>query len=302
MYKPALSVVVSTFNSELFIQQCLDSIINQDISDFELLILDGGSTDSTVSISKEYAKKFTNIRIFEYQSLSFPDALNKGLGELSRSEYLTFINSDDYYITQCFKKVFDVFSSDPSIDIIQCEGTYVNSNGEYLRKYPSKLLSFNSFVLSANSDALQPAVFFKKDLFARVGGISVGIKCLVDLDLWSKMLLLEPKVIFLRGFYVAAYRLHSTSFTVSGKDIFIQDLNLYIKQFQLKIFQRRHMFLFFNYLRLMNYYRETRDKKLTKKFAFNSLKMIRFQYLFEYKKMLRFVQIILITSLPSRWD
>ncbi|GAB3897272.1 glycosyltransferase family 2 protein [Spirosoma agri] len=92
--EPLVSVIIATYNSDLYLEQCINSILNQTYSKFELLIIDGGSTDKTVSIIKKYES------VIKYW-ISEPDkgvydAWNKAIDKSSGS-WLTFIGSDDIF-------------------------------------------------------------------------------------------------------------------------------------------------------------------------------------------------------------
>lgn len=90
-----VSVIVPVFNVQNYLRECIESIIAQTFQDFELILVDDGSTDSSGVICDEYAKKYTNIRVIHKVNGGLADARNAGIKE-SNGKYICFIDSDDY--------------------------------------------------------------------------------------------------------------------------------------------------------------------------------------------------------------
>jgi len=90
-----ISVIVPVYNSEKFLPRCINSIVNQTHKDFELLLIDDGSKDSSANICDEYAMKDSRIRVFHKENGGVSSARNVGLDN-SKGEWICFIDSDDY--------------------------------------------------------------------------------------------------------------------------------------------------------------------------------------------------------------
>ena len=97
---PALSVIVPVYNSAPYLQECIDSILTQNFTDFELLLVDDGSTDESARICDSYAESDERIRVFHKKNGGVSSARNVGLRE-ARGEYITFVDADDY-VTESF--------------------------------------------------------------------------------------------------------------------------------------------------------------------------------------------------------
>lgn len=96
---PKISVIVPVYNVEKYIERCVDSIIGQTFSDFELILVDDGSPDNCGAICEEYAKKDSRIRVIHQQNGGLSVARNAGIEWAlanSDSEWITFIDSDDW--------------------------------------------------------------------------------------------------------------------------------------------------------------------------------------------------------------
>ena len=101
-----ISIIVPVYNSQKHLQRCVDSILSQDFKDFELLLIDDGSTDASSVICDDYASVNSNVRVVHQTNAGASAARNKGIKE-SQGEYITFIDSDDY-ISKSYLSDFDV--------------------------------------------------------------------------------------------------------------------------------------------------------------------------------------------------
>ena len=90
-----ISIIIPIYNVESYLRKCLDSIMEQSFSYFELLLINDGSTDSSGQICQEYVEKDDRIRYFEKENGGVSSARNFGIKH-SRGEYITFIDSDDW--------------------------------------------------------------------------------------------------------------------------------------------------------------------------------------------------------------
>lgn len=90
-----LSVIVPVYNTEKYLRECIDSILAQTFTDFELILVDDGSTDKSGLICDEYARKDNRIRVFHQKNAGVTAARKRGV-EMSSGEYVTFVDSDDW--------------------------------------------------------------------------------------------------------------------------------------------------------------------------------------------------------------
>ena len=99
-----LSVIVPVYNTEKYLRECLDSIINQTFRDIEIICVNDGSTDKSLEILKEYALKDNRIKVITQGNKGQSVARNIGLNNAS-GKYITFIDSDDYLDFNTYKIV-----------------------------------------------------------------------------------------------------------------------------------------------------------------------------------------------------
>lgn len=104
------SIIIPTFNAAKNIRKCLDSILNQTFSDFEVLVINDGSTDETENILEEYSSKFSNIRVFNFSNSGVGISRRRGIS-LAQGEYLIFVDSDDSINSGLLYELYDTISS-----------------------------------------------------------------------------------------------------------------------------------------------------------------------------------------------
>ncbi len=127
--KPKFSIIVPVYNTEKYLERCLDSIKEQTISDYEVIVVNDGSTDNSKDIIKKYPYKVINQK---NQGLSM--ARNNGVKE-ARGEYIIFLDSDDYLEKNLLKKINAVLDNKPDLVRYQIKETYDDKESvSYLEK------------------------------------------------------------------------------------------------------------------------------------------------------------------------
>ncbi|MDY6367562.1 MAG: glycosyltransferase family 2 protein [Clostridia bacterium] len=109
-----ISVIVPVYNTEKYLNRCIDSILAQTFTDFELLLIDDGSTDSSGKICDEYALKDKRVKVFHKENGGVSRARNLGIDN-AQGEYLSFIDSDDYIRPEMYEKlakIIDIYGVD----------------------------------------------------------------------------------------------------------------------------------------------------------------------------------------------
>ncbi len=138
MYK--VSVIVPVFNSENYLEKCLDSILSQTLNDIELILIDDGSTDNSLSIIKNYSKKYSNIIYRSKKNEGQAIARNLGI-EIATGEFACFVDSDDYIENTMLEKLYkDAIKNDS--DIVICD---------YVEEYKNKNIQKKSLFINAST-------------------------------------------------------------------------------------------------------------------------------------------------------
>ena len=166
---PKISVIVPIYKVENYLRECVDSILNQTFSDFELILIDDGSPDNCPIICDEYAKKDARIKVLHKENGGLSSARNAGL-KVAKGEFLSFVDSDDYislnFLSNLYKTMVDV-----QCDMVVCQYT---SNKEELtgeKISPLNVLKPNEYWGQKFSDANSTVVWnklYKKEIFNNV--------------------------------------------------------------------------------------------------------------------------------------
>lgn len=105
-----VSVIIPVYNAEKYLSRCLDSVFTQSGS-YEVITINDGSTDKSLAILQEYAKKHSNLTIINQKNQGVSAARNKGL-EVAKNKYVTFVDSDDWLEPDAFKRILKVIRKD----------------------------------------------------------------------------------------------------------------------------------------------------------------------------------------------
>lgn len=105
-----ISVIVSIYNGEKYLKKCIESIINQSFSEFELILVNDGSTDNSKNICNEYRDKDNRVKVIDQQNQGVSYARNKGI-ETCEGEYICFIDCDDYIPNNYLERMYNVCDS-----------------------------------------------------------------------------------------------------------------------------------------------------------------------------------------------
>lgn len=139
MSNPKVSVVIPCYNVEKYLRQCLDSVINQTLKELEIICVNDGSTDSTLSIIQEYADTDARIRIIDKPNGGYGESMNRGF-DAATGEYLGIVESDDYAEPDMFEKLY-VCAKQYDLDVVKSGFFYYYSKPEE-RNIPNPIASW----------------------------------------------------------------------------------------------------------------------------------------------------------------
>ncbi len=212
---PKISIVTPSYNQGEFLEKTILSILNQNYPNLEYIIIDGGSNDNSVEIIKKY-EKYLTYWISE-KDKGQADAINKGFLK-STGQILAWLNSDDIYLPDALLKVTKAFRKYPYADIVYGNRYRINEKDDIIgedRQTPFSRLG----LLYGGFGFYQVSVFWRRDIYFKVNGLSFQYKCCMDDDLFVKFTINMAKFKFLREF-LACFRIHKDSKTSNLKEIF----------------------------------------------------------------------------------
>jgi glycosyltransferase involved in cell wall biosynthesis len=199
---PQVSVIIPTYNRAGCLREAVDSVLSQELSGFELIVVDDGSTDATPQLLREYGG---SLRVLRQENRGVSAARNAGIAA-SRGELIAFLDSDDIWLSGKLACQVDFFRQNPEILICQTEELWVK-NGQ--RVNPGRRHRKRGGMIFEPSLALclvsPSAVMLRRELFDRVGLFDEHLPACEDYDLWLRVCyrfpvgLIETPLIVKRG-------------------------------------------------------------------------------------------------------
>ena len=185
---PLVSVVMPAYNSEKYIAETIESVLNQTYKNFEFIIINDASTDKTLDIIKKYAKKDKRIKVIENKkNLGITKTRNKGL-ELAKGKYVATHDSDDISLPTRFEEQVEYLESHPEVGAV---GAYIRIFDEVnkkisIRKYPKNDKELRKLIYFCCPIA-QPVSMIRKSILDKIGGYRKIEAPSEDLYLWFKI-------------------------------------------------------------------------------------------------------------------
>ncbi len=186
---PKVSLITPSFNQGKFIERTICSVLEQTYSNIEYIIIDGGSTDETVSILKKYSAKLA-YWVSEKDN-GQAHALNKGLQRCT-GEIVAYINSDDYYNQNAIASIVNFFKTYPDAYAVAGYCTIIwQLSEEEINVRTDKVgdISFKRLLRYWEPDFCppQPSIFFTREIVETLGFFDEGLKYTMDLDYWIRI-------------------------------------------------------------------------------------------------------------------
>lgn len=115
--KPLVSVIIPVYNVEQYLEECLDSVVNQGYSNIEIITINDGSTDDSLKILESYQEQYDKIKVVNKENSGQSDSRNKGI-DLATGRYLIFLDSDDYLLTNTIENLVPELENN-NLDLIR---------------------------------------------------------------------------------------------------------------------------------------------------------------------------------------
>ena len=211
--KPKFSIITVSYNHDQYIDQTIESVLNQTFSDFEYLIVDGNSTDNSRKIIEKYNKNLRIKPIYQKSNEGAVSSLNEGFKNAT-GELLGYINSDDFYLKNTLEEVENIFLNNPSIDLIFGNGYMINDKNIVLKDFISKKFSFKRLKMG-EFHVCQQATFFRKKIFDQTTGFNPLNKRSWDFELFADMIKIGAKFKRIDNF-LGCFRVHGGTITSKG--------------------------------------------------------------------------------------
>jgi glycosyltransferase involved in cell wall biosynthesis len=218
MQLPRISIVTPSYNQGNFIEETIQSVLDQGYPNLEYIIIDGGSKDNSVEVIRRHEKHLA-YWVSEKDN-GAADAISKGFAKAT-GEIFAYLNSDDLYLPGTLQTIGTIMS-DPAIDVAYGNMYWMDSDGRTIgerRQTPFAPMGY----LFGGSDLMQPATFWKREIYLQSGGIDPSYRFTFDTDLFFRFALRGARFEYVNKF-LASFRIHPQSKSSNDEAICVSEL------------------------------------------------------------------------------
>jgi glycosyltransferase involved in cell wall biosynthesis len=214
-YSPQISVILPVHNGEKFIAEAVNSVLSQTYRDFELIIINDGSSDRTDEILSTYSDDRIRI-VNNSSSLRLSRSLNKGI-ELSQGKFIARMDADDISLPERFEKQLIFLDKHPEIGVVGCQAKKIDENGNIVGRFTHptepEIIKWDLFF---ETPLTHPTIMMRADIAKSTDGFSPDLIASVDYDYWSRLV----KVTKLANLPedLLLYRVHLENMTTKYRD------------------------------------------------------------------------------------
>jgi glycosyltransferase involved in cell wall biosynthesis len=205
---PLVSIITVVYNGEAYLEQTIDSVLNQSYKNIEYIIVDGGSTDGTLDILKKYGDKIT--KWISEPDKGLYDAMNKGIG-MTNGALIGMINSDDWYELDAVEQMVDAYNNNPTKTIFHADRYDVEEDGSRkVRKFHPSAFKLKYYGMTYN----HPSMFitpgeYEKHLY------NTKLRSMSDFQFVLEAYLRDEETLFYLDNAIVNYRLDGISSQLS---------------------------------------------------------------------------------------
>ena len=169
---PKVSIVLPSYNGERYIRESIESVIKQTFTDWELIIVDDCSTDSTLHIAEEYAGWEERIRVIHNEeNQKLPEALNIGFRHAA-GEYLTWTSDDNMYLSRALEEMSRYLDEHEEVPMVCTGMLFMNENMQYVKEF----MPYNAVQMRVQ-DTVGACFMYRREVLAEVGEYSKEFFC-----------------------------------------------------------------------------------------------------------------------------
>lgn len=188
---PRVSVLVPVYNASRYVSACLHSILEQTWTDFELLVMNDGSTDDSQDVIVRAAGNDPRVKIFASANQGLARTLNEMLG-MAKGEFIARLDADDESLAERLEKQVRFMDSNPDCVVVGGGVINVDEDGDPLsvELYPARHEDIERRMLAGRGGIIHPSVMIRREPMQRCGGYSTEYPVVEDQDLWLRLALL----------------------------------------------------------------------------------------------------------------
>ncbi|SEA26004.1 Glycosyltransferase, GT2 family [Flavobacterium gillisiae] len=215
LYK--ISIVTVSYNQGQFIRDNIESVLSQNYDNFEHIIIDGGSTDNTVSILKEYP----HLNWVSEKDKGQSDGLNKGFKKAT-GDIIAWINSDDMLCSNALNEVNNYFVKHKDRSVLVGNQVFIDGVNKTIKTVKAQVFSADWLINGVKSAVMQNSTFFLSDVFNKTGYLDESFHYTMDRDLFIRIA--QNYQVYTIEKDLAYFRVWEDSKTYTSKISFFKDL------------------------------------------------------------------------------
>lgn len=205
---PKVSIVLPSYNGERYIRESIESVINQTFTDWELIIVDDCSSDSTLHIAEEYAGWEERIRVIHNEeNQKLPEALNIGFRHAAGA-YLTWTSDDNMYLSHALEEMNRYLDEHEEVPMVCTGMLFMNENMQYVKEF----MPYNAVQMRVQ-DTVGACFMYRREVLAEVGEYSKEFFCVEDYEYWIRILIKYGSIGYIPNIFYL-YRRQKNSLTI----------------------------------------------------------------------------------------
>ena len=201
---PLFSVIIPCYNQGRFLGESIESVLDQTVQDFEIVVIDDGSTDQT----NEVAGRYHRAHYIGQTNQGLSAARNTGIRE-SRGRYLVFLDADDKLLPNALEAALVCFRANPEYAFVSGGFRRISANGAFIERQPTVKSEHYLVLLKYNYIGMQATVAYRREAIEAVGGFDIRLPACEDYDLYLRIASQFP--VATHEEIVADYRIHDTN-------------------------------------------------------------------------------------------
>ncbi len=184
---PAVSVVMPAYNVAPYIGEAIGSVLAQSFTDFELLVVDDGSTDDSRAIAEEYARQDRRIRVLRKPNGGISSARNLGL-QAASGAFIAILDSDDVWLPDFLRTQVAILEAQLGIDIVTANAWFLGSrlDGQPARPWPDTRPAPDLAQMLADEEAVFVMSVFRRKVYETIGEFDEALRTNEDYDYWLR--------------------------------------------------------------------------------------------------------------------
>ncbi len=210
--RPLVSIVIPSYNHATYLDEAIQSVVNQDYPDIELIVMDDGSTDGTHEVLKKYTGRFY---CETHTNMGQANTLNKGW-QMAKGEILSYLSADDVLLPNAVSKSVGYLQVDRDVVLTYCDFNLIDPKSNVLRRKKAPDFNYRDMVIKLICQP-GPGVFFRRQAFESAGLWNSSLRQMPDYEYWLRLALVGrfqrvPEVL-------ALFRVHTESQSFAKSDM-----------------------------------------------------------------------------------